>query len=127
MSTPQVKTTLSCEDVQRAVGGWKAAFNAGNALACAAYYEDNAVMTALPFGTFTGGAAIQAFWANLVAGGYSDIAYIEPEFVQVSPTEVHVKSKWTMNKAHGVITKEVWILQADGSARLRTDNFEVLG
>ena len=31
-----------------------------------------------------------------------------------------------MNKAHGVIHRELWVLQEDGSAKLREDNFEAL-
>ena len=30
-----------------------------------------------------------------------------------------------MNKAAGTISKELWVLQKDGSAKLRVDNFEV--
>ena len=36
-------------------------------------------------------------------------------------------SKWTMNKAFGVVHKEVWTMQEDGKARLTYDEFEVLG
>ena len=32
-----------------------------------------------------------------------------------------------MNKAQGIITKELWVLQEDGTAKLRLDLFEVLG
>ena len=31
-----------------------------------------------------------------------------------------------MNKAAGTISKELWILQNNGTAKLREDNFEVL-
>jgi len=32
-----------------------------------------------------------------------------------------------MNKTAGVIHKELWVLQADGSAKLRDDDFEANG
>ena len=32
-----------------------------------------------------------------------------------------------MNKASGVIHKELWVIQEDGSAKLREDHFEVTG
>ncbi|ESA32587.1 hypothetical protein N836_25055 [Leptolyngbya sp. Heron Island J] len=32
-----------------------------------------------------------------------------------------------MNKAHGVIHKELWVLQVDGTAKLREDIFEAQG
>ena len=45
---------------------WKEAFNSGNAAGCASQYEADAIMTAKPFGTFTGREEIQAFWQQLV-------------------------------------------------------------
>jgi len=32
-----------------------------------------------------------------------------------------------MNKAGGVIHKELWVLQEDGNAKLREDDFEAMG
>jgi hypothetical protein len=32
-----------------------------------------------------------------------------------------------MNKASGVIHKELWVLQEDGAAKLREDDFEATG
>jgi len=32
-----------------------------------------------------------------------------------------------MNKADGVIHKELWVLQADGTTKLREDDFEARG
>ena len=31
-----------------------------------------------------------------------------------------------MNKAQGVIHKELWVLQSDGTAKLREDDFEAM-
>ena len=38
--------------VQKAVNAWVKAFNSGDAVSAANDYESDAVMTALPFGTF---------------------------------------------------------------------------
>ena len=105
---------------------WKNAFNSGDAAGCAAQYEADAVMHARPFGTFTGTAEITAFWQQLIDGGYSDVEYVEPQVKVVDETSAILSSKWKMNKASGIITHELWVLQADGSAKLREDDFEAL-
>ncbi len=109
-----------------ASGRWKNSFNSGDAAGCAAEYEVDAVMHARPFGTFTGREAIVGFWQNLIDDGYSDVDYIEPEISPVDERSAILKSKWKMNKAGGVIHKELWVLQPDGSAKLREDDFEAL-
>ncbi len=113
--------------VHSASQNWKNAFNSGDAAGCAAQYEADAVMHAHPFGTFTGTEQIQAFWQNLINDGFSDVEYIEPSFEVVDSQSVLLKSGWKMNKAQGVIHKELWVLQADGSAKLREDDFEAQG
>lgn len=105
---------------------WKDAFNSGDAAGCAAQYEENAVMNAKPFGTFTGTAQITAFWQQLIDGGYSDVEYIEPQIKVVDEQSAILSSDWKMNKASGVITHELWVIQADGTAKLREDDFEAL-
>ena len=110
--------------VQAASEQWKAAFNAGDAAGCAAQYDPDAVMTAEPFGTFTGTVEIQQFWQQLVDDGFGDVDYLDPKIEVVDATSAVLKSGWKMNKAKGVIHKELWILQADGSAKLREDHFE---
>ncbi len=84
-------------------------------------------MNAKPFGTFTGRAEIEAFWSNIIGDGFTDVAYIDPEINVIDEKSAIVSSKWRMNKAHGIITKELWVLQDDGTALLREDDFEVLG
>ena len=106
---------------------WKAAFNAGDAAACAACYEEGALVVAKPFGTFTGRAEIEALWQQVIGDGFSDVEYIEPEIAALDEDTAVLSSRWKMNKAHGVITKELWALQADGTALLREDHFEALG
>jgi len=102
-------------------------FNTGNAAGCAAAYEEMAVMNAKPFVTFTGRAEIEAFWSKIIADGFADVAYIEPDLNVIDENSAVLISKWKMSNAHGVIANELWVLQADGTALLREDDFEVLG
>jgi ketosteroid isomerase-like protein len=103
---------------------WQTAFNSGDAAGCTAQYEPSATMQAIPFGTFTGSDEIQSFWQNLMDNGFSDVEYIEPKIEIIDETTAVLTSKWQMNKAHGVIHKELWVLQTDGTAKLREDHFE---
>ncbi len=65
--------------------------------------------------------------AYRLADGFTDVAYIDPEIKIVDDTSAILSAKWQMNKAFGVITNELWVLQDDGNALLREDDFEVLG
>ena len=106
---------------------WQNAFNSGNAQGCADQYEAEAVMEAVPFGTFTGPHEIFAFWQKLIEDGFADVEYLEPAIEVIDAKRAILKSGWKMNRAHGVIHKELWVLQPDGTARLREDHFEALG
>jgi len=106
---------------------WKTAFNTGDAEGCAAQYESDAVMVAKPFGTFTGTKEIAAFWQKLIDDGFSDVDYINPEIEVIDESSAVLSSGWRMNKAEGVITRELWVLQHDGTAKLRIDEFEAKG
>ncbi len=117
---------LLLKAVQEASARWQDAFNSGNAAACAAQYEVTAVMHARPFGTFIGTADIQTFWQQLMNDGFTDIEYIDPFISVVDDSSAILTSDWTMNKAGGVILKELWVLQPDGSAKLREDDFEAI-
>ena len=110
--------------VKAASTAWKTAFNSGNAAGCANQYEPTATMRADPFGTFTGTANIQAFWQQLFDDGYRDVDYINPVITVIDANSAILTSGWKMNKAQGVIHKELWVLQDDGSAKLREDHFE---
>lgn len=110
--------------VKAASEQWKAAFNRGDYIGCAAQYEVDAVMNATPFGQFVGRDAIQGFWQQLVADGFSDVDYIEPNIKVLDENSAVLTSGWKMNKASGVITNELWVIQSDGSAKLREDDFE---
>jgi len=106
---------------------WINAFNSGDALGCANSYEEDAVMNAKPFGTFKGREEILGFWTKCIEDGLSDIKYIDPQIEVIDQTSAILTAKWKMNKAHGIITKELWVLQSDGTALLREDNFEAHG
>ncbi|MDE0764091.1 MAG: MBL fold metallo-hydrolase [Porticoccaceae bacterium] len=106
---------------------WIKGFNAGDAQRCADAYEAHAEMIATPFGRFVGRAAIKAFWQNLIDQGFSDVTYIEPKIEVISARAAIITSGWSMNKAQGIITKELWVLQEDGTAKLRIDLFEAFG
>ena len=64
--------------VRAASTRWINAFNSGNARMATAQYEENAVMTATPFGTFNGHGEIEPFWQNLIEKGFDDVRYIDP-------------------------------------------------
>ncbi len=115
------------DSVSTASRKWKDAFNSGDAAGCAAQYEENAVMNAKPFGTYTGTTEIKEFWQKLMDDGFSDVDYIDPIVEVVDERSAILKSGWKMNKAAGVIHKELWVIQSDGTAKLREDDFEALG
>lgn len=110
--------------VDAASNRWKAAFNAGDAAGCARQYEETAVMHARPFGTFNGAVEIQEFWQKLIDDGFTDVEYVDPEVEVLDESTALLTSGWRMNKAGGVIHKELWVLHADGVAKLREDDFE---
>ena len=123
MFTESEKQTVLAA-VNEASGRWKGSFNSQDAAGCAAQYEADAVMHARPFGTFTGADEIQAFWQKLVDDGYADVDYIDPQIEVLDAVSAVLSSGWKMNKAAGVIHKELWVLQSDGTAKLREDDFE---
>ena len=110
--------------VTKASGQWKAAFNSGDAAGCAAQYEATAVMHARPFGTFTGRVEIESFWQKLIDDGFADVEYLKPQLKVIDETSASLSAGWRMNKASGIIHRELWVLQEDGLAKLREDDFE---
>ena len=110
--------------VREASERWKTAFNSGDAAGCTSQYEEDAVMKAEPFGVFQGVDDIQAFWQKLVNDGFAEVEYVDPEIEVIDQSSAVLKSGWKMNSAKGVIHRELWVLQADGSAKLREDHFE---
>jgi len=81
-------------------------------------------MNAKPFGTFTGIKEIQAFWQGLIDQGVTEVKYHEPQIVADDENMAVLSSAWSMNKAQGIITKELWVIQKDGSVLLLEDDFE---
>lgn len=118
------QTSALLAAVDEASARWKKAFNVGDAQGCTAQYEATATMRAIPFGSFMGHDNIQRFWQQLIDDGFSDVVYIDPKIDVLNETTAVLTSKWKMNKAHGVIHKELWVLQSDGTAKLREDIFE---
>ena len=119
------KTVL--EICKAGISGWQEAFNRRDAKGCANHYEENAVMHAKPFGTYTGREEIEAFWNKIIEDGFNDVSYSDVEWKPLEDDGYILTSYWTMNKAHGVVHREHWKVQADGHARLVFDEFEVLG
>lgn len=111
--------------VKKASTQWQEAFNRSDAAGCAAQYETDAVMHARPFGTYTGTDEIHAFWLKLIDDGFADVAYINPKIEVLDEKSAIIRAGWTMNNAKGIIHKELWVLQPDGTAKLREDDFEV--
>ncbi|MBE7385601.1 MAG: nuclear transport factor 2 family protein [Leptolyngbya sp. SIO1E4] len=97
---------------------WKVAFNTGDAAGCAAQYEDSVVMHTRPFGTFNGADDIKTFWQNLITDGYAEVEYIDPKIEVLDDKTAILTSRWRMNKASGVIHKELWAIQEDGRAKI---------
>jgi ketosteroid isomerase-like protein len=118
--------TVVLNAVKKASKDWQTAFNSGDFEGCVAQYEANAVMNVNPFGQFSGTDQIRAFWQKLIDEGFSDVEYIDTQIEVINETRAELKAGWKMNKAHGVIHRELWVLQEDGSAKLREDNFEAL-
>lgn len=112
--------------VEAASSRWVTAFNHGDAKTCAEQYEHSAVMHARPFGTFYGTEEIQKFWQNLIDDGFAGVEYINPYIEVIDETSAILTAKWKMNKTAGIIHKELWVLQSDGSAKLREDDFEAV-
>ncbi|WP_444931890.1 isochorismatase [Microbulbifer sp. SSSA002] len=114
------------EKTKAASEQWKFYFNSGNAAGCASMYEAQAQMTAKPFGVFEGRESIQTFWQNLIDQGFADVTYIGAKIEVVDEISTVLSSQWKMNHAQGVITRELWVLQEDGTMLLRDDQFEAV-
>ena len=106
---------------------WKMAFNSGNANDCAAQYEADAIMHARPFGTFRGTTEIADFWQKIIHDGFTDVKYLNQRVDVLDEVSAVLTAHWQMNTAQGVIHRELWVLQPDGTAKLREDDFEVQG
>ncbi|MGB0360144.1 MAG: nuclear transport factor 2 family protein [Endozoicomonas sp.] len=107
---------------------WQNAFNTQDAKSCAGQYLEDAVMEARPFGTFTGRQAIQGFWQGIMDQGFENVDYTDVQWIPVDGNDGFIlMAKWTMNKAYGVVHREHWVIDTDGKARLKSDDFKVQG
>lgn len=111
--------------VATASKAWKDAFNAGDAAAAAALYEEDAVMTVKPIGTFKGRKEILAFWTDIIGKGFDDVVYNNTVTIVLDNQSARIAASWEMNNAKGIITNELWVVQPDGRALLREDDFEI--
>lgn len=111
--------------VAAASRAWRDAFNAGDAAGAAKQYEEDAVMVVKPLGTFKGRQEIEAFWADIIKQGFADVIYDNTVTTVLDRHSARVAADWSMNKAHGVITNEHWVMQPDGCALIREDHFEI--
>lgn len=115
------------ESCKKGIATWQEAFNRQDAAGCAAQYSDDAIMEARPMGIFNGVNDIQAFWQNIMDQGFKDVQYSDVNWQAEGEDGYILTSNWTMNKAFGAVHKEHWQIQADGSAKLVSDLFEILG
>ncbi|KMV31882.1 isochorismatase [Photobacterium swingsii] len=120
-------TNSVLNECNAAILRWQVAFNSQNAAGCAEQYTPDSVMDARPFGRFEGREAIQAFWQNIMDQGFKDVDYTDVTWEAEGDDGFILTAKWTMNKAFGAVHREYWQIQADGKARLVTDDFEVQG
>lgn len=122
-----METNTVLEACKRGINAWQTAFNHQDAKGCAEQYMENCVMDARPFGRFEGRQAIQAFWQGIIDQGFGNVAYTDVNWEPCGENSYILTSKWTMNKAFGVVHKELWVVESDGHARLASDDFEVQG
>ena len=121
-------SSLSVEEEVSAVSqAWIESFNAGEIDRCIAAYSEDAVMHALPMGTFVGHDEIGPFWREFVATtGAGELVYRNVAIERLDDDRAVLSADWGMNVGRGVITRELWVRQADDSWRLEEDHFEVL-
>ncbi|MCL1078285.1 isochorismatase [Parashewanella spongiae] len=128
MSSNKLSQEQALEICKQGIAAWQTAFNSQDAAGCAEKYLESTVMEAKPFGTFTGRQEVQAFWQNIMDQGFNDVNYTDVAWFPAENDEGFIlTSKWTMNKAFGVVHREHWIVDLDGKARLKSDYFEVQG
>ncbi|OZS41655.1 YybH family protein [Photobacterium sanguinicancri] len=120
-------TNSVLNECKAAISRWQTAFNNQNAAGCAEQYTPDSVMDTRPFGRFEGREAIQAFWQNIMDQGFKEVDYTNVTWDAEGDDGFILTASWTMNKAFGAVHREYWQIQADGKARLVTDDFEVQG
>ncbi|MES1903501.1 MAG: hypothetical protein MHPSP_003350 [Paramarteilia canceri] len=105
---------------------WQEAFNRGDAQECANQYDEDAIMHPYPFELMHGKENIKQFWQKLIDQGHKNVEYKKSHYHPIDGRKCYLFSEWTMNKAKGLIMKEVWIANEDRtSAKLSEDYFAV--
>jgi ketosteroid isomerase-like protein len=105
---------------------WIESFNEGDAEACIAVYRNCAVLSAKPFGTFTGTEEIESFWRPLMGGSLGDLEYYNVKVEVIDENTAHLSAEWKLNLGRGEVTKDVWVKQPDGGWLVDESNFELL-
>ena len=82
-------------------------------------------MSAQPLAEVRGREAIEAFWTQLIEGGYANVRYLDPKVRFESDDVAYLSSPWAMNRARGMIHEERWE-RHDGRWLLADDRFEIL-
>ncbi|PKG37207.1 nuclear transport factor 2 family protein [Psychromonas sp. Urea-02u-13] len=127
MNESKKTDNIILEACKKGISDWTTAFNNQDALGCAMQYQENCIMTARPFGVFEGRDAIQAFWQDIIDKGFDTVDYTEVDWQPEGENGYTLTSRWTMNKAFGVVHNELWIVGEDGLAKLASDEFEIQG
>lgn len=104
---------------------WIKEFNKGNAEACVKGYDENAVMSAMPFGIKTGTKEISEFWTPFIESGATNLIYTNVNVEVANDTTAFLSANWSMNVGRGIIYQEKWE-KKEGQWLLTYDNFQVL-
>ncbi len=120
--TAHHKTAL---EVLAASKEWIENFNKGNAEACVAGYDTNAIMSAIPFGVKKGSNEISEFWTPFIESGATNLIYTNVSIEVVDEKTAFLSALWSMNVGSGIIFQEKWE-KKNGKWVLTYDNFQVL-
>ena len=122
-----MNSELVLQKCKQGIADWQDAFNNQDAKGCAQQYFSDCEMHARPFGVFNGEAAIESFWQGIMDQGFKNVQYTDVTWEMLGDDGYVLSAKWTMNQAYGVVHREHWVVAADGKAKLKSDDFEVLG
>ncbi|WP_419533922.1 YybH family protein [Endozoicomonas sp.] len=112
--------------VESASRAWRMAFNSGDLIGFSAFYEKNAVLHISPFGSYSGVDEIKAFWQSLIDQDLKVLEYFGIQMTRVAGDQIILRGSWTMNKASGLIHKELWALQDNGYVLMREAELEAV-
>ena len=113
-------------EVAAASQAWIEKFNSGDVAGCIATYENTASMNVYPVGTFIGVGAIEHFWTRFSEQQPSNLVYSNIIIKVIDENTAVLSADWSMNIAHGFISKELWVKNSSGKWQLVEDDFSVL-